>query len=532
MPGVPTFRGCDACHKQKKKCDQASPKCARCARLNIPCTGKGQLRYKFKEQCINYAPPKKTQRPARRASPKSLSPPASPTNQITRLSSRFAAALEIDDPQFDLKCFGDWFARIPTRMGANELLDNATETFLDAFDDLRSGQKSLGTLSKHGKALASLAIALQDPQQTKSPYTLCSIFMIMIAQMWASKSAQGYMSHMEGICYILNATINEPWNDSFAHSLRYHLIIPAVRFHLSHTISNLTNASKCIEAIINPNITIDGRYLQILRHSVGPYQPLDEEKGQPIESLDLPCLMRFPHFIREPEVHRNEMLREYARMQVECPFVRRRFTDLTNMVKATRKTRPALVRAQIQMGVAYTIMLSFTLVLNAFLSSMDPTNIDFQEEALYYSQEAIWITRISGRQLPVGAGFMPAALFSAWVATDDSEVIFSIASTMKQYDSYWAEPHYVKQFKMMKERVRALRDRNLADLRASGLQGIDVTDFTTSDGLEYTWGLDSLLVDSPPMPNYHYPRGMVSRGSCEREPIRAEFYNWEPSLLR
>ncbi|KAJ6779426.1 hypothetical protein PWT90_03883 [Aphanocladium album] len=513
MPGVPTFRGCDACHKQKKKCDQASPQCARCARLKIPCTGKGQLRYKFKEQCINFAPAKTPR--SKSASPKSLSPPASPTNQITRLSSRFAAALEIDDPQFDLKCFGEWFARIPTRMGTNELLDNATETFLDAFDDLRSGHQSLVTLSKHGKALTSLANALQDPKQTKSPYTLCSIFMIMIAQMWASKSAQGYISHMEGICHLLNSTINEPWNDSFAHSLRYHLIIPA-----------------CIESIINPNITVDGRYLQILKHSVGPYQPLDEEKGQPIESLDLPCLMRFPHFIREPEVHRNEMLRDYARMQIECPFVRRRFTDLTNMIKATRKTQPALVRAQIQMGVAYTIMLSFTLVLNAFLSAMDPTNIKFQEEALYYSQEAIWITRISGRQLPIGAGFMPAALFSAWVATDDSEVIFSIASTMKQYDSYWAEPHYVKQFKMIKERVRELRDRKLADLRASGLQGIDVTDFTTSDGLEYTWGLDPSVVDSAPLHSGHHPRTTISGTGCMREPAHVEYYNWDPSLLR
>lgn len=67
-------------------------------------------------------------------------------------------------------------------MGSNELLDNATETFLDSFDDLRSGQQSLSTLSKYGKSLTSLTYALQDPQQTKSPYTLCSIFMIMIAQ--------------------------------------------------------------------------------------------------------------------------------------------------------------------------------------------------------------------------------------------------------------------------------------------------------------------------------------------------------------
>lgn len=45
--------------------------------------------------------------------------------------------------------------------------------------------------------------------------------------MWASKSAHGYISHMEGICHLLEATIDEPWTDPFALSLRYHLIIPA-----------------------------------------------------------------------------------------------------------------------------------------------------------------------------------------------------------------------------------------------------------------------------------------------------------------
>ncbi|EED24246.1 conserved hypothetical protein [Talaromyces stipitatus ATCC 10500] len=49
MPGVPTSRGCDACRKQKKRCDPPEPpaKCPRCTRLQILCTGYGVQRYKF-----------------------------------------------------------------------------------------------------------------------------------------------------------------------------------------------------------------------------------------------------------------------------------------------------------------------------------------------------------------------------------------------------------------------------------------------------------------------------------------------------
>lgn len=293
----------------------------------------------------------------------------------------------------------------------------------------------------------------------------------------------------------------------------------------------LANAAKCIESMLNPHITIDGRYLQILKTGVGPYESLDEEKGQPIESLDLPYLMRFPYFIREPERHHSEMMREYFRMQIECPFVRRRLMDLTNMAKATRKTKAALVRAQIQMGVAYTIQLSFTLVVNAFLSAMDPTNIRLQEEALQYSQEAIWVTRISGRQLPIGAGFMPAALFSAWVATDDSEVISSIASIMKEYESYWAEPNYVRQFRKIKERVRQIRDRRLEELRAGGLQGMDVTDFTTTDGIAYTWGLDPLTIDPASLHNGD-ARSLALEPSRVQEQAQLGYYNWDSNVLQ
>ncbi|OAA57210.1 hypothetical protein ISF_07131 [Cordyceps fumosorosea ARSEF 2679] len=396
-------------------------------------------------------------------------------------------------------------------MGTCELLDYATEGFLAAHDDLRSGQKSRRTIEKCGKVLNLLHNALKDSRQLKSPYTLCAIFMLMIAEMWVSESAQSYMSHMQGICTLLHHTIDEPWHDSFGQDLRYHLIVPA-----------------CIEAIINPNIPqIDLRYLHILNTRLGCYRPLDKEEGQAIESLDLPYLMRFSCFTRQPELHEKEMVREYKRMQIECPFVRRRLMDLTNMAKATRKTNTALVRAQIQMGVAYTMILSFTLMINAFISAMDPTSKRLQEEALLYAREAIWITRILSKQLPVGAGFMPAALFAAWVATDDDEVIEGIESTIKQHKSYWAEPQYVEHFTTLKKRVGIIRNRRLVELRAGGLRGMDVTAFTTANGPEYNpWGRDAPFVDTMSLHNGN-PRMMISGASCVPEPESGALYNWD-----
>ncbi|KAF3055360.1 hypothetical protein GL218_09636, partial [Daldinia childiae] len=54
MPGVPSYQGCNACLKQKKKCDKAMPSCSRCKRLKISCLGTGNLRFKFKDQSESF----------------------------------------------------------------------------------------------------------------------------------------------------------------------------------------------------------------------------------------------------------------------------------------------------------------------------------------------------------------------------------------------------------------------------------------------------------------------------------------------
>ncbi len=165
------------------QCDQASPACARCTRLKIPCVGQGQLRYRFKEQFTASKSPPQTVQLVRRQTAFQLhtTPPA---NEIDSLSHRLVSALQVTEPRYDVSALGTWFEEVPSRLGRNELFDTSTAAFIYAIEDLRTQTQtpSVGALSKYGKALNSLATTLQNPTKAKEPYTLASIFMLMVSQ--------------------------------------------------------------------------------------------------------------------------------------------------------------------------------------------------------------------------------------------------------------------------------------------------------------------------------------------------------------
>lgn len=200
--------------------------------------------------------------------------------------------------------------------------------------------------------------------------------------------------------------------------------------------------------------------------------------------------MRFPALLRDPEQKRAELRKEYDRMLIEVPFLRRRLNTISEANRAASAPRLEIIRAEVQVRLAYAVLLCYALAVNGFLSAMDPLDILLQDEAIQFAKEAIWVAQVSRQDLPIGAGFMPATIFAAWTATDDSGVLEGIKAAMVDYKLHWAEWHYVERFREMKHRMRRIRDKKLAELRAAGHVGLDVTDFTSADGFSYDWSVN------------------------------------------
>jgi hypothetical protein len=172
-----------------RKCDQVQPVCSRCARLQIPCIGCGQRRFKFKDQAVilnaNKNPPHQQQISIiSRVS-------TSPSNETTILAGAFISALEVSDLRYDLSCYGNFLKGIPKRLGKNIALDASVSAITHAFPSIYTGQRSPEALARYGDALKALRICLDDPINGRTVETVCAIWLIMICQ-------------VSKMCYILH----------------------------------------------------------------------------------------------------------------------------------------------------------------------------------------------------------------------------------------------------------------------------------------------------------------------------------------
>lgn len=166
----------------------ASPACSRCSRLNIPCIGCGQLRYKWKDQ-TDLQVERSSKKAQTRASGSGSGSPSSiaslVSNRDTARSGAFVSLLDINDPSYDLACYGPWFKDLPRRLGTNAALDAAVEAMVGFYPHLRRhDQSSLsrGSVVRYVNALQALRTCLNDPQSANKPETLCAIYVLMICQ--------------------------------------------------------------------------------------------------------------------------------------------------------------------------------------------------------------------------------------------------------------------------------------------------------------------------------------------------------------
>ncbi|UZP32320.1 hypothetical protein NXS19_000136 [Fusarium pseudograminearum] len=135
MAGVPSARGCDACRRQKKKCDQAKPACSRCARLKVPCSGSGVKRFVFKSENLQAAKKSSKTVAVTRRNP---APASVPSNEKTLISGNLVHILNLDDPAFDISTFGCFVVDLPRHVGSSKSLDAAISAFIAGFGTLQN----------------------------------------------------------------------------------------------------------------------------------------------------------------------------------------------------------------------------------------------------------------------------------------------------------------------------------------------------------------------------------------------------------
>lgn len=147
------------------------------------------------------------------------------SNETSYLAHAFAERIK---PAVGIKynlawTYGDYLNFIPARLGTNEALDSATDTFLTAittFTDPNSPQDSPAVLEKYGRTLASLRKCLDDPLKAKAPETLAAILFLWNCQV----SLLG--SLLENHLHVLTCHTSSSYGSGMAQSPHTPMVLP------------------------------------------------------------------------------------------------------------------------------------------------------------------------------------------------------------------------------------------------------------------------------------------------------------------
>lgn len=122
-------------------------------------------------------------------------------------ANSFISVLQINDPRYDVTCYGGFLVELPRRLGTNEALDASMKAMALSFPAIYNKQLSYQALDSYGKALTALRNCLMDQKKAMTPETLCAIYMISICQGWIGRKDEQEAAHVLGMVHLLQRAI-------------------------------------------------------------------------------------------------------------------------------------------------------------------------------------------------------------------------------------------------------------------------------------------------------------------------------------
>ncbi|KAJ5693458.1 hypothetical protein N7462_002881 [Penicillium macrosclerotiorum] len=429
MPGVPSSKGCDACRRVKKKCDERQP-CSRCCRLQITCVGSGQQRFKFKyaESAMTKAVNTRS-RPIRSAISVSRNAQNIQTLiQIQMPSNKLAmsliSTLDITDVRFDISYYGQFLKEIPKRVGTSLALDASVKAVVTAYPYFRHQNFSPAAYLEYCKSLRALRESLSDPIEARSTNTLCAVYLITICQSWLGKYDDQLKGHGEAISHLLRIADLQKCKSDFEKDIVITLTVPVI-----------------LEAIVNPRIQMDSKWWEDVtqRYSMVPKAQIH---GPPRCRATLGTLAKFPHWIRQPGSSVAEIAAVYIQMREDAQQMRR-YLDQWPTADTSSFSDPQVVQhSRYQAG--YTLAVTLALILNTLLLAFESSNAMLTWESISFCDEIIRQSEFACRYRPLGAAYISLCLVVGCAAAKDSQQLKRLQSLLADYQTDFKEINWIE----------------------------------------------------------------------------------------
>ncbi|KKK21013.1 hypothetical protein ARAM_005093 [Aspergillus rambellii] len=422
MPGVPSGRGCNACRKQKKKCDEAKPACSRCLRRGFECVGAGEQRYKFKEEYgtnigRKRAPPPRPKQELQKGQGQVVF--VAPSNAVTLLAQALVATIR---PATDLRynlmwAYGDYLTLVPAHLGFNEALDAAVDALVTTHATFSSRKEvTVASLMKYSRALSALRGCLDNPRKAGTSETLCAVSLLLLVQV-SVPIALWFWRHAEGAVKILKARKSCAPRDEFERALLLSLRGPVL-----------------FEGLVNPNIQLTAdEWKDMVENELDSTAP---------EGLILRCLSRVPDILRRARNNPNgqagilslqtEMKALYSTVREVCDQFRDRLLEIETPGGSNGHTlTPGMFHAHYQR--MYGLVVTIALYMNYMLIALGTNDRHLKPDGTFLATEMLNIAENAIIYRPFGSGYVPLGLMAGWVAIDNKPLRTLIERSIADY---------------------------------------------------------------------------------------------------
>lgn len=176
----------------------------------------------------------------------------------------------------------------------------------------------------------------------------------------------------------------------------------------------------------------------LIEHGDGP-----KNTGQPQVGRIMSCLVRLPDFMRyNPEIL-DEIKQNYAAVQGTSKVMHEKLVEAAAAMKNPSTDLSTLHISRVMIKIlpmrlhafyqrTYAILLAVEILLNGVLRAYNPEDPILEEENQRLTREIIDLSLEGSMWKPIGAGWVPVCLISAWGATMD-------AARKKQIEKVWDE---------------------------------------------------------------------------------------------
>ncbi|KIW31411.1 uncharacterized protein PV07_03062 [Cladophialophora immunda] len=353
-----------------------------------------------------------------------------PSNETTRLVTAFTDRIKPTlGVQYNLAwTYGDYLNHVPARLGVNEALDSATDTFLAAVATLSDplGAKSSPVLfEKYGRTLTSLRKCLDDPVKATSPETLCAILFLWNCQFIWQRNGP-ITTHADGVAQILRLRGSvEKCQDPFELNLLLSL-----------------RAVVLFDSLFNGRIAFDDQeWIAMFDSRLYELSP----EGQAVQ-----CLTRVPSLMRrikaaltgdllhqatladlEKEAH---ALR--ADLEPALSRLRQRWQKNSSATDIAAKGLPHLAGlGHCHFLRTYSLGLAIAIFINEARLALCLDAAEILQESHEFALEITHLARIASQYRPLGASAVSICLLAAEVGAADVETKSAARSVRVEYAS-------------------------------------------------------------------------------------------------